>query len=91
MSLLFLLAQIGRAANTSEESISAKGTSEAQDGASAAALTQLRGLAGEWEGSFEWAGARTATGRISATLERIHPRRKLPTNTGSNCRVVDGH
>jgi hypothetical protein len=35
------------------------GTSETQEGASAEALAQLRELAGEWEGSFEWTGART--------------------------------
>jgi hypothetical protein len=39
----------------------------AQEGAGAAALAQLRGLAGQWEGSFEWTGARTATGKINAT------------------------
>ena len=32
---------------------------ETQESAGAAALAQLRGLAGEWEGSFEWIG-RTA-------------------------------
>jgi len=41
--------------------------SEAKEDGSAAALAQLRGLAGEWEGSFEWSGARTATGNINAT------------------------
>jgi hypothetical protein len=41
--------------------------SETQDGANAAALAQLRGLAGEWEGSFEWTGGRTATGKMNAT------------------------
>jgi len=39
----------------------------AQEGAGAAALAQLRGLAGQWEGSFEWTGARTATGKMNAT------------------------
>jgi hypothetical protein len=43
------------------------GKSEAKEDAGAAALAQLRGLAGEWEGSFEWSGARTATGNINAT------------------------
>jgi hypothetical protein len=38
-----------------------------EEGTSAAALAQLRGLAGQWEGSFEWTGARTATGKINAT------------------------
>jgi hypothetical protein len=46
---------------------STMGKSETQDGANAAALAQLRGLAGEWEGSFEWTGARTATGKMNAT------------------------
>jgi hypothetical protein len=45
----------------------AVGKSEAKEDTSAAALAQLRGLAGEWAGSFEWSGARTATGNISAT------------------------
>lgn len=40
---------------------------ESVEGANAAALGQLRGLAGEWEGSFEWTGARTATGKVNAT------------------------
>jgi hypothetical protein len=39
----------------------------AQEGAGSAALAQLRGLAGQWEGSFEWTGARTATGKMNAT------------------------
>ena len=32
-----------------------------------AAMTHLRGLAGEWEGSFEWSGARHDAGRLHAT------------------------
>jgi len=47
--------------------LSTAGRSEAQEGANAAALTQLRGLAGEWEGSLEWTGARTGTGKMNAT------------------------
>ena len=47
--------------------LSTMGKSEAQEGAGAAALAQLRGLAGQWEGSFEWTGARTATGKMNAT------------------------
>jgi hypothetical protein len=43
------------------------GFAEAKEDASAAALAQLRGLAGEWQGSFEWSGARTASGNINAT------------------------
>jgi hypothetical protein len=39
----------------------------AQEGAAASALAQLRGLAGQWEGPFEWSGARTATGKMNAT------------------------
>jgi len=31
------------------------------------ALTQLRALAGDWEGSYAWSGARTATGTVNAT------------------------
>jgi hypothetical protein len=45
----------------------AVGKSEAKEDANVAALAQIRGLAGEWEGSFEWSGARTATGKIKAT------------------------
>jgi hypothetical protein len=77
--LAFVLAQIGQAANTSDEGKRAMGTSEAQEGGSAAALAQLRGLAGQWEGSFEWTGARTATGRISATY----------SETGNGSAVVE--
>jgi len=77
--LVFLLAQIGQAANTSEAGISAMGTSKAQEGGGAAALAQLRGLGGEWEGSFEWTGARSATGRISATY----------SETGNGSAVVE--
>jgi hypothetical protein len=43
------------------------GVSETQEGAAAAALAQLRGLAGDWEGSLQWTGARTATGKMNAT------------------------
>ena len=47
--------------------LSTMGKLEAQENAAAAALAQLRGLAGQWEGSFEWTGARTATGKMNAT------------------------
>jgi hypothetical protein len=47
--------------------LSTMGMSEAQEAANAAALTQLRGLAGDWEGPLEWSGARTGTGRVNAT------------------------
>ena len=36
-------------------------------GAGASALASLRGLAGEWEGSYQWSGARTDGGSLSAT------------------------
>lgn len=49
------------------------------EGAGAAALAQLRGLAGEWEGSFEWIGARTATGTVNATY----------SETGNGSAVVE--
>ncbi len=78
--LAFFLGQIGLAANTREEGLSSTmGTSEAPEGASAAALAQLRGLAGVWEGSFEWTGARTATGKMSATY----------SETGNGSAVVE--
>jgi hypothetical protein len=51
--------------------LSTMGRSEAQEGAGAAALAQLRGLAGEWEGSFQWTGARTATGRAESFVSRL--------------------
>lgn len=47
--------------------LGAIGRSEAQEGASSAALAQLRSLAGEWEGSLEWTGARTGVGKMNAT------------------------
>ena len=48
------------------ESPKAASMPETQESAGAAALAQLRGLAGEWEGSFEWIG-RTAAGKMNAT------------------------
>lgn len=33
----------------------------------ASALARLRSLAGEWQGTFQWTGARTATGTMNAT------------------------
>jgi hypothetical protein len=47
-------------------SLSAAGLAETHDGAAAAALARIRTLAGDWEGTFEWTGARTDTGNISA-------------------------
>jgi hypothetical protein len=32
-------------------------------------LARLRGLAGTWEGTFEWSGARTGSGKARATYE----------------------
>jgi hypothetical protein len=43
------------------------GTSQAQAAPNAAALAQLRSLAGDWEGTLEWTGARTGTGKMNAT------------------------
>jgi len=37
----------------------------APDNSAAAALAKLASLAGEWEGPFEWTGARTGTGRMN--------------------------
>jgi len=39
----------------------------AQDNSGAAAFARLRALAGEWEGTFAWTGARTSTGAMNAT------------------------
>jgi hypothetical protein len=39
----------------------------AEEAPNAAALAQLRALAGEWEGTLEWTGARTGTGKMNAT------------------------
>src|SRR5215470_3397044 len=39
----------------------------ADEGAGAKALNQLRTLAGNWEGTFEWTGARTGNGGMRAT------------------------
>ena len=44
---------------------SAMGWSE--ESPNAAALAQLRGLAGEWEGPLQWSGARTDTGTMHAS------------------------
>jgi hypothetical protein len=37
------------------------------EGAASQALEQLKGLTGNWQGTFEWTGARTATGSMNAT------------------------
>jgi hypothetical protein len=37
---------------------------ESSESAGAAALAKLRALAGEWEGPFEWTGARTGAGTM---------------------------
>ena len=39
----------------------------ADESTSARALKQLKTLAGNWEGGFEWTGARTGNGQIKAT------------------------
>jgi hypothetical protein len=41
--------------------------SQAQDSSGAAAFGQLKALAGDWEGTYEWTGARTAAGSMTAT------------------------
>ena len=38
----------------------------AEESTSARALDQLKTLAGNWEGTFEWTGARTANGTMKA-------------------------
>ena len=55
------------------------GRSEAQEGAATAALAQLRGLAGMWEGPFEWTGARTGAGKMNANY----------SETGNGSAVVE--
>jgi hypothetical protein len=47
--------------------LSTPGVYEAQQDTGAAAFAQLRALAGEWEGSFEWSGGRSGTGTVKAT------------------------
>ena len=41
--------------------------SEAKGDGAATAFEQFRSLAGDWEGTYEWTGARTAAGSLSAT------------------------
>lgn len=43
------------------------GVAEAGEDRFASSLERLRALAGEWEGSFEWSGARTGKGAMKAT------------------------
>jgi hypothetical protein len=43
------------------------GVSEERPDTGAAAFAQIRALAGEWEGSFEWTGGRSDTGTMNAT------------------------
>jgi hypothetical protein len=40
--------------------------SQAQDSSGPAAFGQLKALAGNWEGTYEWTGARTAAGSMNA-------------------------
>ena len=42
-------------------------TAVAEENSGAAELAQLRTLAGDWEGTFEWTGARTGKGAMNAT------------------------
>lgn len=39
----------------------------AEERAGAAVLEKLRTLSGDWEGSFEWSGARSGKGRMNAS------------------------
>jgi len=41
--------------------------SEAKGDSAATAFEQFKSLAGDWEGTYEWTGARTAGGSLSAT------------------------
>jgi len=41
--------------------------SQAEEGSGVTAFGQLKSLAGDWEGTYEWTGARTATGSMNAT------------------------
>jgi hypothetical protein len=41
--------------------------SHAEEGSGVTAFGQLKSLAGDWEGTYEWTGARTATGSMNAT------------------------
>jgi hypothetical protein len=43
------------------------GTCAASEDTGAAALETLRGLAGDWEGSFQWSGSRGASGKMNAS------------------------
>jgi hypothetical protein len=44
-----------------------EGVVEAQDDTAAAVFERLRGLVGEWEGTYEWTGAREGKGKMSAS------------------------
>jgi hypothetical protein len=48
-------------------SASATGAAEDQNNSAAAALAQLRALAGNWAGSYEWSGSRNGGGTLNAT------------------------
>lgn len=47
--------------------LSVAAPSETRDGTGASAFAQFRTLAGDWEGTFEWTGARSGAGKMSAT------------------------
>jgi hypothetical protein len=53
--------------------------SEPQEEAGAVAFEQLHSLAGEWEGSYEWTGARSATGKVNASY----------SETGNSSAIVE--
>jgi hypothetical protein len=66
-------------------SLSAAGLSETQDGASAGALAQIRALAGDWEGTFEWTGARSGAGNMSATYSLTGNGSAVVTSRSMGC------
>jgi hypothetical protein len=43
------------------------GVSEGQDDSAATAFGKLKALVGDWEGTYEWTGARTAPGSLDAS------------------------
>jgi len=45
----------------------AAAVSGAQPSAASKTFERIRGLSGDWEGSLEWSGARSGTGRVRAT------------------------
>ena len=47
--------------------LGAVGLADAPESPAAAALAKLRTLAGDWQGTLQWTGARTGSGRMDAT------------------------